>query len=156
MVLCCFPLELFPFRPGALTRYDTNFFLILLKFNCISSDHVHLMQGPVSPALSPGAQPSVLAGSVYGVTQLSSSAPAFAGPYSSFPYPAGPSSSGQNERVFPERPGQPDCQYYLKSGDCKFGSSCRYHHPPDWVVSKTNCVLSHLGLPLRPVCFSNL
>ncbi|XP_057508987.1 zinc finger CCCH domain-containing protein 32-like [Actinidia eriantha] len=106
--------------------------------------------GPVSPALSPVAQPSVVAGSVYGVTQLSSSAPAFTGPYSSFPYPAGPSSSGQNERVFPERPGQPDCQYYLKTGDCKFGSSCRYHHPPDWVVSKTNCVLSHLGLPLRP------
>ncbi|KAH7836904.1 hypothetical protein Vadar_007234 [Vaccinium darrowii] len=106
--------------------------------------------GPVSPVLSPSAQPTVGVGSVYGVAQLSSSAPAFAGPYQSFTSSGGPSSSGQKEKVFPERLGEPACQYYLKTGDCKFGSSCRYHHPPDWVISKTNCVLSPLGLPLRP------
>ncbi|KAL6968451.1 hypothetical protein U1Q18_034254 [Sarracenia purpurea var. burkii] len=106
--------------------------------------------GPVSPVMSPSAQPTVGVGSLYGVTQLSSSAPAFAGPYPSFTSSGGPSSSGQKEIFFPERPGQPDCQYYLKTGDCKFGTSCRYNHPPDWVVSKTNCVLSPMGLPLRP------
>ncbi|CAL5357587.1 unnamed protein product [Camellia sinensis] len=105
--------------------------------------------GPVSPVLSPSAPHSVGAGSPYGVTQLPSSASAFVGPYPTFPSPAGPSSSTQ-ERGFPERPGQPDCQYYLKTGDCKFGSSCRFHHPPDWVVSKTNCLLSSMGLPMRP------
>lgn len=97
--------------------------------------------GRVSPVLSPGAQPA----SVYGVN---SSAPPFAGHFRPLPPPSpGPS---QTERVFPERPGQPECQYYMKTGDCKFGASCKYHHPPDWVLSKANCVLSPIGLPLRP------
>ncbi|CAL5323322.1 unnamed protein product [Camellia sinensis] len=126
MVLCFFLLVLFPFRVGVLTR------------------------GPVSPVLSPSVPYSVGAGSPYGVTQLPSSASAFARPYPTFPSPAGPSSSTQ-ERRFPERPGQPDCQYYLKTGDCKFGSSCRFHYPPDWVVSKTNCLLSPMGLPMCPM-----
>ncbi|KAJ4727616.1 Zinc finger CCCH domain-containing protein [Melia azedarach] len=105
---------------------------------------------PVSPVLSPGAQPAVRPTSLYGVTQLSSSMPALAGPYPSLPSSAGPSSSGQKEQSFPERPGEPECQYYLKTGDCKFGSSCRYHHPRDRVLPRTNCVLSPLGLPMRP------
>ncbi|KAJ9187734.1 hypothetical protein P3X46_003156 [Hevea brasiliensis] len=104
---------------------------------------------PVSPVLSPGAQPAVGATSLYGVTQLSSSAPALAGPYASPSSVAG-LSSGTKEQAFPERPGEPECQYYLRTGDCKFGSSCRYHHPRDRVVPRTNCVLSPLGLPLRP------
>lgn len=112
---------------------------------------VYMLQTPVSPVLSPGAQPTVGAGSVYGVTQLPSTH-TLAGPYASLPSSAGPSSSNQKEQVFPERPGQQECQYYLRTGDCKFGSSCRYHHPREWVVPKTNCVLSPLGLPLRPVC----
>ncbi|TXG63621.1 hypothetical protein EZV62_010615 [Acer yangbiense] len=105
---------------------------------------------PVSPVLSPGAQPAVGATSLYGVTQISSSMPALAGPYPSLPSSAGPSSSGQKDQSFPERPGEPECQYYLKTGNCKFGSSCRYHHPQDRVVARTNCVLSPHGLPLRP------
>lgn len=112
---------------------------------------VYVLQTPVSPVLSPGAQPTVGAGSVYGVTQLPSTH-TLAGPYPSLPSPAAPSSSNQKEQVFPERPGQQECQYYLRTGDCKFGSSCRYHHPREWVVPKTNCVLSPLGFPLRPVC----
>ncbi|CAK9178040.1 unnamed protein product [Ilex paraguariensis] len=106
--------------------------------------------GPISPVLSPGAQPSVGAASLYGMSQLSSSAPALAGPYPHLPPSAGPSSSSQNDRLFPDRPGEPECQYYMKTGDCKFGLSCRYHHPPDWVASKTNCFFSPMGFPLRP------
>ncbi|KAK1356956.1 Zinc finger CCCH domain-containing protein 32 [Heracleum sosnowskyi] len=107
--------------------------------------------GPVSPVMSPGAQTSSVGpASLYGVTPLSSSAPAFAGPYAPFPSSVGLSSNSQTQHRFPERPGQPECQYYMKNGDCKFGSSCKYHHPPDWAVSKTNCILSHVGLPLRP------
>ncbi|KAF9600001.1 hypothetical protein IFM89_002474 [Coptis chinensis] len=49
---------------------------------------------------------------------------------------------------FPERPGQQECQYYVKTGDCKFKSSCRYHHPKARVSKSPN--LSPLGLPLRP------
>ncbi|KAK2992012.1 hypothetical protein RJ640_014873 [Escallonia rubra] len=106
-------------------------------------------QAPVSPVAASNTQPTVGAGPVYGITQLSSSAPAYAGTYLSLPSPAGPSGSAQKE-AFPERPGQPECQYYLKTGDCKFGSSCRYHHPPEWSALKTNFVLSPMGLPLRP------
>ncbi|CAH8320738.1 unnamed protein product [Eruca vesicaria subsp. sativa] len=88
---------------------------------------------PVSPALSPGAT------SLYGgVTHLSSTTP-------SLP------RVGVVQKVesFPERPGQPACQYYLKTGDCKFGTSCKFHHPRDWVPTRPNCVLSSLGLPIR-------
>lgn len=106
--------------------------------------------GPVSPALSPGAQPSAGLTSIYGISQLASSTHAFAGPYSPLPPAASPSSKGLKEKCFPERPGQPICQYYVKTGDCKFGSSCKFHHPPDWIASKTDCVISPSGLPLRP------
>ncbi|GAB4829640.1 hypothetical protein Ancab_019302 [Ancistrocladus abbreviatus] len=105
--------------------------------------------GPVSPVLSPAAQPSAGAGSVYGVTQLSSPAPALAGPYPPLQFSAG-LSSGRREQKFPERPGQPECQYYLKTGDCKFGSSCRYHHPPERAAYAAASFLSPLGFPLRP------
>lgn len=105
----------------------------------------------MNPVASPSGQSTVGAGPMYGITQLSSSAAAYPGPYPSMPSPAGPSSFSQKEHSFPERPGQPECQYYLKTGDCKFGSSCRYHHPPQLSVPKTNIVLSAMGLPLRPV-----
>ncbi|KAK4767875.1 hypothetical protein SAY87_003016 [Trapa incisa] len=29
---------------------------------------------------------------------------------------------------FPERPGQHECSYFLKAGDCNFKSNCKYHH----------------------------
>ncbi|KAI3676488.1 hypothetical protein L1987_86098 [Smallanthus sonchifolius] len=98
--------------------------------------------GRVSPALSPGAQPSV-----FGVN---TPGPPFAAQYRPFSPSTGLISSSQTERVFPERPGQPECQYFVKTGDCKFGAFCKFHHPPDWVILNDNCVLSPLGLPLRP------
>ncbi|KAJ3678299.1 hypothetical protein LUZ60_002102 [Juncus effusus] len=52
--------------------------------------------------------------------------------------------------VFPERPDQPECQYYMKTGDCKFGTNCKFHHPKDRQVPSPDCILSPLGLPLRP------
>ncbi|KAK6930132.1 Zinc finger, CCCH-type [Dillenia turbinata] len=105
---------------------------------------------PVSPVASPGTQPTAATGPYYGMTQLSPSAPAYTGSYAPIPSSVGPSSSVQKENTFPERPGQPDCQYYMKTGDCKFGSSCRYHHPPVWIAPNTNCILGPMGLPLRP------
>lgn len=56
----------------------------------------------------------------------------------------------QQESVFPERPDQPECQFYMKTGDCKFGAVCRFHHPKERFIPAPNCVLSPLGLPLRP------
>ncbi|KAJ9186113.1 hypothetical protein P3X46_005651 [Hevea brasiliensis] len=56
----------------------------------------------------------------------------------------------QRENVFPERPGQPECQFYMKTGDCKFGAVCRFHHPRERLIPAPDCVLSPIGLPLRP------
>jgi len=33
------------------------------------------------------------------------------------------------EPPFPIRPTEPTCQYYLKHGTCKFGQTCKFHHP---------------------------
>ncbi|XP_061366541.1 zinc finger CCCH domain-containing protein 43 isoform X1 [Gastrolobium bilobum] len=51
---------------------------------------------------------------------------------------------------FPERPGEPECSYFLKTGDCKFKSNCKFHHPKNQVAKLPPCNLSDKGLPLRP------
>ncbi|KAH1199853.1 Zinc finger CCCH domain-containing protein ZFN-like [Glycine max] len=56
----------------------------------------------------------------------------------------------QRENIFPERPDQPECQFYMKTGDCKFGAVCRFHHPHERMIPAPDCVLSPIGLPLRP------
>jgi hypothetical protein len=32
-------------------------------------------------------------------------------------------------QFLPQRPDEPDCLYYLRNGTCKYGATCRYHHP---------------------------
>lgn len=32
---------------------------------------------------------------------------------------------------YPERPGEADCIYYLRTGFCGYGSRCRFNHPRD-------------------------
>ncbi|XP_074307158.1 zinc finger CCCH domain-containing protein 34-like [Silene latifolia] len=101
---------------------------------------------PVATPTNPSAMGT---GQLYGVTQLSALAPAYTGSYQALSY-ANPSSSILKESSFPQRPGQPECQYYLKTGECKFGSSCKYHHPAEWVAPESSSALSPMGLPLRP------
>ncbi|KAJ7955059.1 Zinc finger CCCH domain-containing protein [Quillaja saponaria] len=103
-------------------------------------------QAPLSPVVPSTSQPNVTSAQIYGITPISSSSPACTRPDQS----SHSSSSIQKEHSFPERPGQPECQYYLRTGDCKFGSSCRYHHPPELIAPKTSIVLSPIGLPLCP------
>lgn len=50
---------------------------------------------------------------------------------------------------FPQRPDQPDCLYYMKTGSCKYRSTCKYHHPKERNSTSTRN-LGPLGLPLRP------
>lgn len=97
---------------------------------------------------SPGTQPSIGSSSVYGIAPLSPSASAYTVTY----HQAGASSNiSKEQQSFPQRPDQPECQYFMRTGDCKFGSSCRYHHPLDAVPPNTGVLLSSIGLPLRPV-----
>ncbi|KAJ4960873.1 hypothetical protein NE237_020783 [Protea cynaroides] len=51
---------------------------------------------------------------------------------------------------FPERPGQPECSYFMKTGDCKYRLACKYNHPKNRVSESSACILSPMGLPLRP------
>eukprot|EP00249_Psilotum_nudum_P021447 c28108_g1_i4 orf=78-1520(+) len=30
---------------------------------------------------------------------------------------------------YPQRPGDQECSYYMKTGSCKFATTCKYHHP---------------------------
>jgi len=34
-------------------------------------------------------------------------------------------------QVFPHRPGRELCEFYMKTGRCKFGATCKFHHPSD-------------------------
>lgn len=34
-----------------------------------------------------------------------------------------------NSKGLPIRPGEQDCPFYLKTGSCKYGATCRYNHP---------------------------
>ncbi|CAH2041983.1 unnamed protein product, partial [Thlaspi arvense] len=108
-------------------------------------------QAPVNPVASLSTPSTVGAAPIYGLTQLSPSTPAYTGAYLPLPTIPGSSSSSLKEQKFPERPGQPECQYYMKTGDCKFGSSCKYHHPPEWSTGYSNYFLSPIGLPMRPI-----
>ena len=46
---------------------------------------------------------------------------------------------------FPSRPGEPVCDFFSKTGHCRFGEGCRFDHPPQYAVQ-----LNSAGLPLRP------
>lgn len=36
---------------------------------------------------------------------------------------------GDELGTYPDRPGEPDCIYYLRTGSCGYGSNCRFNHP---------------------------
>ncbi|RRT52743.1 hypothetical protein B296_00036874 [Ensete ventricosum] len=116
---------------------------------------LHTSQASVNPVMSPAGQQTIQAEAIYGLeSQASSTNPALPVPQIPSLSPAGPSSTNQRGNIFPERPGQPECQFFMKTGDCKFGAKCKYHHPPGRRMPMTNVVLNALGLPLRPVHIS--
>lgn len=45
---------------------------------------------------------------------------------------------------FPQRPGQTLCEFYVRTGFCKYGQGCKFDHPVQFAVC-----LNSLGLPLR-------
>ncbi|KAH9299308.1 hypothetical protein KI387_030990, partial [Taxus chinensis] len=50
--------------------------------------------------------------------------------------------------TFPERPGQVECQHYLRTGTCKFGAACKFHHPKRTEQSAT--IIQKRRFPERP------
>ncbi|KAG5570464.1 hypothetical protein H5410_060230 [Solanum commersonii] len=57
--------------------------------------------------------------------------------------------------VYPQRPGQIECDFYMKTGECKYGEKCKFHHPLDRSASavsdvqQPNVKLTLAGLPRR-------
>ncbi|XP_064960734.1 zinc finger CCCH domain-containing protein 65-like isoform X13 [Musa acuminata AAA Group] len=47
---------------------------------------------------------------------------------------------------YPERPGQPECHYYMKNGFCPFKSVCKFDHPKSHLPTKSNGV----SIPICP------
>eukprot|EP00252_Welwitschia_mirabilis_P001139 TRINITY_DN11074_c0_g1_i2.p1 TRINITY_DN11074_c0_g1~~TRINITY_DN11074_c0_g1_i2.p1 ORF type:complete len:335 (-),score=76.91 TRINITY_DN11074_c0_g1_i2:374-1378(-) len=120
----------------------------------------HSLQGSASPFLSPaGYQQSFGARPAYNFAQMNDSSSsamkgidtsALISHMASMKLVAESQTSDEQKEAFPERQGQPECQYYMKTGDCKFGSSCKYHHPKERVPHTSTFMLSPIGLPLRP------
>ncbi|KAL6206197.1 hypothetical protein ACLB2K_023446 [Fragaria x ananassa] len=40
-----------------------------------------------------------------------------------------------NSKELPVRPGEADCPFYLKTGSCKYGATCRYNHPDRYDIN---------------------
>jgi hypothetical protein len=40
-----------------------------------------------------------------------------------------PAGNEGGVQLLPQRPDEPNCIFFLKNGRCKYGSTCRYHHP---------------------------
>ncbi|XP_057453334.1 zinc finger CCCH domain-containing protein 37 isoform X2 [Lotus japonicus] len=58
--------------------------------------------------------------------------------------------------IYPQRPGQIECDFYMKNGECKFGERCKFHHPIDRSApllskqaSQQTVKLTPAGLPRR-------
>ncbi|KAH7438215.1 hypothetical protein KP509_04G006200 [Ceratopteris richardii] len=49
--------------------------------------------------------------------------------------------------IYPQRPGEPACSHYIKTGVCKFTSTCKFHHPLD--RKDPNVKVTLAGLPRR-------
>ncbi|XP_078157884.1 zinc finger CCCH domain-containing protein 65-like isoform X3 [Carex rostrata] len=51
---------------------------------------------------------------------------------------------------YPERPGQPECQHFVRNGFCKYKHACKFHHPKGHASSNSPGALTSVGLPLNP------
>lgn len=56
-------------------------------------------------------------------------------------------SSVAQASIYPQRPGEPSCTFYMKTGVCKFSSTCKFHHPIDRKEPSTKVTLA--GYPRR-------
>ncbi|KAJ4980754.1 hypothetical protein NE237_031591 [Protea cynaroides] len=65
---------------------------------------------------------------------------------------------GMGTTIYPQRPGQIECDFYMKTGECRFGERCKFHHPIDRSaptasmakqVQQQNVKLTLAGLPRR-------
>ncbi|GJN06193.1 hypothetical protein PR202_ga23897 [Eleusine coracana subsp. coracana] len=81
---------------------------------------------PMNQTTPAGGQQTVQAGPPYGLShQGPTSSVTYGSQYAPLYPSTGPSSSNKQGHGFPERPGQPECEHYMKTGTCKFGPTCK-------------------------------
>lgn len=99
--------------PDGFWRYiSTRFPSLLLEVRAFFSP-----SAPNEPTLSK-----------YFLSPESISAAAFTPPLArDEPLPSEPLVAPQ---VFPHRPGREICEFYMKTGRCKYGATCKFNHPP--------------------------
>lgn len=139
-----------PVRPG---EVDCPFYMKTgsCKFGA-SCRYNHPDMSAINPPVS-ALGPSVLASSTANLN-IGAINPA-ASFYQAFdPSLSNPMSQvGVTGTIYPQRPGQIECDFYMKSGICKFGERCKYHHPIDRTTSlsklPSNVKLTAAGLPRR-------
>ncbi|KAF6135221.1 hypothetical protein GIB67_035292 [Kingdonia uniflora] len=51
-----------------------------------------------------------------------------------------------NSKGLPIRPGEVDCPFYIRTGSCKYGATCRYNHPDRYAINPP--VAATLGHPI--------
>lgn len=151
--LASWPLSRASLIPSPRWQGPSSYTPLILPQGMVSVPGWNAYMGQVGSVSSSEGQQTSGNSPVYGTTRQSEAAvSASQGAYSS--YRSGSMPVGyytlQGDTVFPERPGQPECQYYMKTGDCKFGAVCRFHHPRERLIPAPDCLLSPLGLPLRP------
>lgn len=49
-------------------------------------------------------------------------------------------SSNSSVQVLPQRPTEPNCIYFLRNGKCKYGATCKFHHPLDAINNNNNLI----------------
>ncbi|KAF5726345.1 putative nucleic acid binding protein [Tripterygium wilfordii] len=129
----------------------SNYTPLILQQGVVSVPGWNAYSGQLGSVSSSDSQQQTVGNSqIYGTSGQSESGIGPQGTYSPFHSGSMGFYALQRENVFPERPGQPECQFYMKTGDCKFGAVCRFHHPRERLIPAPDCVLSPIGLPLRP------
>ncbi|KAL7602527.1 hypothetical protein Lser_V15G27259 [Lactuca serriola] len=95
-----------------------------LTFNCHIHHNHHLLSMVVLHGIGPTQGWSTYMGSL----SLVSSGSIYGGPGSiEQPY-----SSGSTN--LHKRPREPKCRYFMHTGNCKYGSNCKYHHPKEKIA----------------------
>ncbi|THF96011.1 hypothetical protein TEA_027276 [Camellia sinensis var. sinensis] len=147
------PLSRASFIPSPRWQGPSSYAPLILPQGVMSVPGYTYSGHPSSVSSSESQQQTAGNNQIYGTSRQSEAANSGSqgtlSPYRSGSVPVGYYAL-QRENVFPERPGQPDCQFYMKTGDCKFGAVCRFHHPRERLLPAPDCILSPIGLPLRP------